>query len=62
VLLPYDDERWVLAPMLSTDRYAALLLAVLPNASEGRSAVAIVDLLEGRLLDIELSLGSLPDP
>lgn len=62
VRLPYDDERWILAPTLSTDRYAAMLTTILPNAPEGPFAVAIVDLVDGRLLDVELGLGALPDP
>jgi len=62
VLVPYDEERWILAPTLSTDRYVGLVPTILPDASEGPTAVAIVDLVEGRLLDMELTLGALPEP
>jgi hypothetical protein len=60
VIVPYDEERWTLAPTLSTDRYAGMLPTILPDASEGNARVAIVDLVDGRLLDLELSLGGLP--
>jgi hypothetical protein len=60
VLVPTDDALFWVAPTLSSDRYVALLDSVLPNADEGTHAVQVVDLEEGRLLDLEVMLGDVP--
>lgn len=63
VLVPTErsPSPW-LAPTLSSDRYAALLDTVLPNADEGPHAVQVVDLEVGELLEDELTLGDVPRP
>jgi hypothetical protein len=60
VLVPTEHALLWVAPSLSSDRYVALLESVLPNADEGSHAIQVIDLDEGRLLDLELSLGDVP--
>jgi hypothetical protein len=60
VLVPTEHALSWVAPTLSSDRYVAILDTVLPNADEGPNAVRVVDLAEGRLLDLELMLGDVP--
>lgn len=60
VLVSTEHALLAVAPALSSDRYVAILDSVLPNADEGPHAVQIVDLDDGRLLDVELTLGAVP--
>ena len=61
VVLPLDGPQLFVAATLSTDRYVALLDSVLPNPDDGPHTVRVIDLEAGKLLDIELTLGSVPD-
>jgi hypothetical protein len=60
VRLPESIAPYWLAPSLSTDRYAAVLGAVLPDTDEGPHGVKVVDLEAGELLGLELMLGDVP--
>ena len=60
VLLSTDDRLAWLEPALSTDRYVAILDAVLPNVDEDPGEIRVVDLEAARLLGITLSFGDVP--
>ncbi len=60
VLVSTRERLFWVAPALSTDRYVAILDAILPNTEEGPHRVRVVDLAAGRLLDTELVLGNVP--
>jgi hypothetical protein len=60
VVIPIDGPQPWVSRSLSTDRYVAVLDAVLPNPDEGPHAVHVIDLEAGVLLDVELTLGDVP--
>ena len=60
VLVSTADETLRIEPSLSTDRFAAVLHAVLPSPDDGPHMIRVIDLEAGRLLDIELQLGDVP--